>query len=216
MTEEIADYDQQIKELISQIRESIQNELPNMKGKIRSEKIEYLTGRLNRLKQLMQSYKVELREISRVEAKPYEDKFKGHEKDVESLTAEFNAAKELSDSKRNVDEMTTGQMIMVAKEVQMESLQSVDRSKRIVEDTINVATETAQTLKSQTEQLERIDKQVDVVDSNLKKAEKQLRVFMRRMATDKLIMSFVCLVVLGILAVIVIAIVNKVSGIREA
>jgi DNA repair ATPase RecN len=73
MTEEIADYDQQIKELISQIRESIQNELPNMKGKIRSEKIEYLTGRLNRLKQLMQSYKVELREISRVEAKPYED-----------------------------------------------------------------------------------------------------------------------------------------------
>ena len=42
-----------------------------------------------------------------------------------------------------------------------------------------VGVETSKTLEDQTQQLERIDKQVDVVQSNLKKAEKQLRVFMR-------------------------------------
>jgi len=56
---------------------------------------------------------------------------------------------------------------------------STDRSKRIVEETIQVGNETAKTLQEQTAQLERIDKQVDVVQSNLQKAEKQIRVFMR-------------------------------------
>ena len=49
---------------------------------------------------------------------------------------------------------------------------------------------------------------MEVVDSNVALAEKQLRAFMRRMATDKLIMVMVCLVVLGIIAAIVVAIVK--------
>ena len=115
-------------------------------------------------------------------------------------------------------------------------------------------------MQAQTEQLNRIDKQVELVDSNVALAEKQLRAFMRygpckvlgaglgvgvegwvglgwvgglvggalfplmsywtrvcmcvcpvarrRMATDKLIMVMVCLVVLGIIAAIVVAIVK--------
>lgn len=88
-----------------------------------------------------------------------------------------------------MDELTTGQIIVEAKKVQEESMASAARSKRIVEETIQVGNETNKTLKEQTEQLERIDKQVDVVQSNLQKAEKQIRVFMRYLVCSSSILS---------------------------
>ena len=39
------------------------------------QRIEFVHGRMNRLKQLLHSFKVELREISRVDAKPFEEVF---------------------------------------------------------------------------------------------------------------------------------------------
>jgi len=50
---------------------------------------------------------------------------------------------------------------------------------------LQIGAATGQMLKAQTEQIQRIDKQVDEVESNIVLAEKQLRAFMRcRLPTE--------------------------------
>jgi hypothetical protein len=49
---------------------------------------------------------------------------------------------------------------------------------------------------------------LDEIESNIKQARKELASFARRVATDKIIMVFACLVVCGIIAVIVYSIVD--------
>ena len=55
----------------------------------------------------------------------------------------------------------------------------------------------------QTEQLEGVHQGIQDVNVYLKLASKELRAFVRRTATDKLIMSFVCLIVVGIIFIII-------------
>ena len=62
--------------------------------------------------------------------------------------------------------------------------------------------ETASKLKGQTEQLKNIDQDIMKVKSNLKRADLLLRAFMRRMATDKIFMVFMCLIFCGIITII--------------
>ena len=64
-------------------------------------------------------------------------------------------------------------------------------------------------MKQQTNQLENVDKGLDDIESNIKRANKQLRAFVRRMATDKIIIVLFLLVLCGIIAAIVIPIVKK-------
>jgi hypothetical protein len=66
-----------------------------------------------------------------------------------------------------------------------------------------VGAETAAKLKEQTEQLERVNADLDKIDTNIARARRQLRVFMRRMMTDKIILGFLFLIVIGIVVVII-------------
>ena len=74
--------------------------------------------------------------------------------------------------------------------------------KRQIEESKQVGAETAAKLKGQTEQLKNIDQDIMKVKSNLKRADLLLRAFMRRMATDKIVMVFMCLIFLGIIIII--------------
>ena len=58
-------------------------------------------------------------------------------------------------------------------------------------------------LAHQTEQLARVEEGIQEVNTYLKLASKELRAFVRRTATDKIIMSFVCLIVIGIIFIII-------------
>ena len=91
---------------------------------------------------------------------------------------------------------------------QKESLQSTTRSKQIVENTIQVGNEASSTLNAQTSQMKRIDQGLDDLSNNLKRANQQVKVFVRRMATDKLIMVLFLMVILGIVASIVVPLVK--------
>jgi len=92
--------------------------------------------------------------------------------------------------------------------IQQESLKSTTRSQQLVEESKQIGTATTVKLKEQTEQIKEIDTQVMEVESNLKRADLLIRAFMRRMATDKFIMVFLFLIVVGILTIIIYKAVN--------
>jgi novel plant SNARE len=108
----------------------------------------------------------------------------------------------------DADEMTAGQLVDAAKSVQEESKSATSRIKEQLQVTIDVGQATSKTLKDQTDQIGRVDEQLDSLESNLKRADKQIRIFLRRMATDRVILLLVGLVIFGVIGSIVVAVVN--------
>ena len=104
---------------------------------------------------------------------------------------------------KDINEMTAGEIIQEGAKIQDKSKAAVDRMKRQIEESKQVGAETAQKLKGQTEQLKNIDQDIMKVKSNLKRADLLLRAFMRRMATDKIVMVFMCLIFIGIITIII-------------
>lgn len=214
MTEEIEDYHQQLLDVCAEIEEDLED-LPNLQEHEKPEEMAEIEQQLKWAKQLLMSYRVELRELTVVEAARYQQKTKDHTARLQKLQADFNWAKKEVDRgqlglaggrapiSNNPDDMTAGQIIAKGEAIQEQSLESLARSKRMVQDTIEVATSTNEALQEQTAQIVRIQEDVERVESNLKRADRQLRAFMRRMMTDKIILCMICLVILGIIGAIV-------------
>lgn len=99
--------------------------------------------------------------------------------------------------------MTTDDILNKAQRTQQQTVDTVDRIIKQVDETKNIGAETTQKLKEQTEQLARAEDGLNEIDDNLKLASKQLRSFARRVMTDKLILGFACLLVLAIIFIII-------------
>jgi len=205
MTEEISYYDEDLTELIAEIERGIDG-LRKLSPVAKTQRINELQGRMQRAKQVLQAFKVEMRELPREAAATYDAKAKAHQATLQKLHGDLQWAKTESSAAaggiRNVDEMTSGEIIQEGGEIQDKSKAAVDRMKRQIEESKQVGAETAEKLKGQTEQLKNIDQDIMKVKSNLKRADLLLRAFMRRMATDKIFMVFMCLIFCGIIAII--------------
>ncbi|KNA16594.1 hypothetical protein SOVF_087780 [Spinacia oleracea] len=104
--------------------------------------------------------------------------------------------------------MTNEQLMDRGNTMMDETDQAIDRGKKIVHETINVGGETAAALKAQTEQMSRIVNELDSINFSIKKASKLVKEIGRQVATDKCIMAFLFLIVLGVIAIIIVKIVN--------
>jgi translation initiation factor 2B subunit (eIF-2B alpha/beta/delta family) len=82
-------------------------------------------------------------------------------------------------------DVTTDQMMVKGRKDIKETEQGLIRANKIVEDTIQVATSTAETLNAQTEQLERTLDNLDKIEFSLKTAKRVIRDITRGLATDK-------------------------------
>lgn len=89
-----------------------------------------------------------------------------------------------------------------------ETDQAIQRSNKVVQDTINVGTETTAALKAQTEQMSRIVNELDSIHFSIKKATQLVKEIGRQVATDRAIMAMLFLIVLGVIAVIIVKIVH--------
>ncbi|KAL4345247.1 hypothetical protein AHAS_Ahas11G0259300 [Arachis hypogaea] len=85
-----------------------------------------------------------------------------------------------------------------------ETDQAIERSKQVVQQTLEVGTQTATTLKGQTEQMGRIVNELDSIQFSIKKASQLVKEIGRKVATDKCIMLFLFLIVCGVIAIIVV------------
>lgn len=86
---------------------------------------------------------------------------------------------------------------------QNKTLGTLDDAERILLATEDTAAEATAKLKSQTEQMRKINEDLDQLDSEVERAKKELNAFIRRMMTDKILICFAILVVLGIILVVV-------------
>ncbi|CAM6094561.1 unnamed protein product [Calypogeia fissa] len=104
--------------------------------------------------------------------------------------------------------MTNQQLIDTGRKHMDETDQTLERSKKVVQDTVNIGEQTALTLKSQTEQMGRIVNELDTIQFSIKKASQLVKEISRQLATDKCIMIFLLLIVCGVIAIIVVKVVN--------
>ena len=107
-----------------------------------------------------------------------------------------------------LQQMSNQQLVSYGKQQMDEADASLARSKKVVEDTINVGAETAAALQAQTGQMEKIVNDLDEVEFSLKKAKVLIRDLTRSLATDKCIMCFMLMIAIGVLSIIVL----KVTG----
>ncbi|RVW55955.1 putative plant SNARE 13 [Vitis vinifera] len=104
--------------------------------------------------------------------------------------------------------MSNQELIQAGNKTMDETDQTIERSKQVVAQTIEVGTGTAVTLKGQTDQMGRIVNELDTIQFSIKKASQLVKEIGRQVATDKCIMLFLFLIVCGVIAIIIVKIVN--------
>ncbi|GFZ21660.1 putative plant snare 13 [Actinidia rufa] len=104
--------------------------------------------------------------------------------------------------------MSNQELVNAGMKTMDETDQAIERSKKVVEQTIVMGTQTAVTLNGQTEQMGRIVNELDTIQFSIKKASQLVKEIGRQVATDKCIMLFLFLIVCGVIAVIIVKIVN--------
>ena len=81
--------------------------------------------------------------------------------------------------------MDTTQLITEGRKKIKESDESLIRSEKLVAETIDIGTKTAEKLDDQTKQLERVVDDLDQIHFSMKKASRIIRDITRAIATDK-------------------------------
>ncbi|CAI0433241.1 unnamed protein product [Linum tenue] len=112
------------------------------------------------------------------------------------------------DNARMASAMSNQELVDAGMKTMDETDQAIERSKKVVQQTVEVGTQTAVTLKGQTEQMERIVNELDTIQFSIKKASQLVKEIGRQVATDKCIMLFLVLIVCGVIAIIIVKIVN--------
>ncbi|KAN0012580.1 hypothetical protein ACTFIU_007887 [Dictyostelium citrinum] len=184
---------------------------------------ELLRNRITRAKQILRSYKLDFRELPKTEQKPYQDKANQYEEQIKTLENDLNWAEKNgenggggsnnnSNNNNNQSIDTEYQETMQkAKKIQQQDIDTTHRILAEVGQINEVGTSTLEEMAVQEEQMKRIQKDMEEIDGNLKLATRQMRAFARKMATDKIIMGLVLLIVAAIIFVIVYSIVKPKS-----
>jgi SNARE protein len=217
MTEEIQFLDDEMRDVLVQVQKGIDELMSPGAKKLsfdaRAEKMANVQQRLDRAKKLYQSFKVELRDLQRDSLKEFQAKGNEHNQNITKLGADLQAAKaalergDLLEGKEapkpvDLETASTKQVIDHGKAIQAKSAESLGRAAKLVNQSEAIGSETAARLKAQTEQMKGIYSNVDKIEGDLERADKIMRAFMRRMATDKLVLCFILLIIVGIITIV--------------
>jgi len=92
-TAELDDFDEELEKLEAEIRKGIDG-LKKLKEPERTNKVNFLTQRIARMKTVQRSYKVELRDLDKSVAEPYQRKAKTYMDTINKLTQDLTWASE--------------------------------------------------------------------------------------------------------------------------
>lgn len=229
ISEELADIDGQIADILRALANGFQKLEKIKDSNRRSRQLEELTEKMRECKRLIKEFD---REVKDSEYKIDSDTIKMLNEKKQSMIKELNTYVAMKkqqannlDSKRadlfegpsegggedNVmlaSSMTNQQLVDHGNNMMDETDQVIERSKKVVHDTINVGTETAAALKAQTEQMSRIVNELDSIHFSIKKASQLVKEIGRQVATDRCIMALLFLIVIGVIAIIIVKLVN--------
>lgn len=94
-------------------------------------------------------------------------------------------------------------MLDRAVDIQKKTEQSLVSTQKMVENSKEVAIATGEQLREQRQQIVQITDEVMRMEDGLQRADKLIRTFARRMATDRVILVFTLLVFCGIAAIVI-------------
>jgi len=206
----LADHFEEISDLCSEVQKEIAV-LKKMKfGRDKDDKVIYIKNRLQRAREALRSIKVEFREMSKVESAPYRDRIKAAETRINELYADLEWAEKNESEKdqqlrlqKMEDEKDYKKIIEKGAGIQQNDLDILKGITQTNEETMQMGTEILTELGSQRETMGRAAKGVEQIESNLKVASRQARILARRLATDKIILGFILLIVLAVLFIII-------------
>ena len=171
------------------------------------------------------SYKMEIRLLPKgTQRMHYESLLAQHDAALSELSGDLASLRESSsreqlflgakkDKNNDTDKMDSVEagnaVLRDANRLQDKTQEALDRTKRMVEDSKEIGRSTLEELQRQREKIANIDTEVQRMDDNLTRADKLIKTFARRIATDKLFQCFSCVNVILLISVIVWAIVKK-------
>jgi len=172
------------------------------------------------------SFKMEVRILDQSARQTYEGELASHEQSLAELNNEmkgyrtetsrnqlFVGANTNSDATGNLQE-DGGAMLDEASRLQDRTAERLSNTQTLIADSKMIGMSTIEDLERQREQIRNIDNDVIRLEDNLNRADKLIKTFGKRMATDKLIQCFACTNILLIVGVIVYAVVTK-SGLSS-
>ncbi|OVA12732.1 Target SNARE coiled-coil domain [Macleaya cordata] len=231
ISEELAEIDGQISDIFRALSNGFQK-LEKIKDSNRqSRQLEELTGKMRECKRLIKEFD---REVKDGENRNSPDTNRMLNEKKQSMIKELNSYVALKkqyastlETKRvdlfdgpgggeefgeeNVllaSSMNNQQLMDNGNRMMDETDQAIERSKKVVEETMNVGAETAAALKAQTEQMSRIVNELDSIHFSIKKASQLVKEIGRQVATDRCIMALLFLIVCGVIAIIIVKLVN--------
>ena len=98
--------------------------------------------------------------------------------------------------------MQTEELLVYGRDKIKDTDAIIDRSKATVARTIELGTQTAEQLRNQTQQMEKVVDDLDEIHFSLKKSMKVIKDLTRGLATDKCILTLLFIVVMGVVAII--------------
>ncbi|KAJ3691228.1 putative plant SNARE 11 [Rhynchospora pubera] len=229
INEELAEIEGQINDILRALSNGFQKLEKIKDASRRSRQLEELTDKMRDCKRLIKDFE---RLVKEEEATNSRDTIKMLNDRKQSMIKELNSyvalKKQQQSENKRVDlfegagavdngyeenvmlasSMTNQQLVDHGNHLLDETDQAIERSKQTVQSTINVGAETAAALKAQTEQMSRIVNELDSIHFSIKKASKLVKEIGRQVATDKCIMAMLCLIVIGVIAIIIVKIVN--------
>eukprot|EP01121_Diplochlamys_sp_Union-15-3_P005473 TRINITY_DN15810_c0_g1_i1.p1 TRINITY_DN15810_c0_g1~~TRINITY_DN15810_c0_g1_i1.p1 ORF type:complete len:235 (+),score=47.55 TRINITY_DN15810_c0_g1_i1:123-827(+) len=213
-TDDIEDLDNQLEKLLKEVENQI-NQSEDLSGDQRTKKLLFCNKKLQDLKNLLTNYDIELRELTKPAQAPWVKKREAHVKksnDLRAKLAEIKSSTEREQLGLGKEEKTADEILDEAINIQGESLTSVERSKKIVKNTIEIGENTTQTLVEDGEKMRSTIKDLDDIDTNLIQAKKQLKSIVVGLASDNICRCFMVLILLAIIALIIVVIVKKTGG----
>ncbi|XP_059275821.1 novel plant SNARE 11 [Lycium ferocissimum] len=229
LSEELGEIEGQISDLFRALSNGFQK-LEKIKDSNRqSRQLEELTGKMRECKRLIKEFD---REAKDLEYKSDADTTKMLTEKKQSMIKELNSyvalkkqyASNIENKRVDLFEgpgegfaedngllasnMSNQQLMDQGNRMMDETDQVIERSKKVVHETVNVGTETAAALKAQTEQMSRIVNELDSIHFSIKKATQLVKELGRQVATDRCIMGLLFLIVVGVVAIIIVKIVN--------
>ncbi|CAI0433240.1 unnamed protein product [Linum tenue] len=195
-----------------------------------SKQLEELTGRMRECKRLIKEFESEIKDEATRNppevTKQLNDEKQSMVKELNSYVAlrktymSTNKRVELfdtgagasepmpEDNARMASAMSNQELVDAGMKTMDETDQAIERSKKVFPSSPCKISFLYTCLFCQTEQMERIVNELDTIQFSIKKASQLVKEIGRQVATDKCIMLFLVLIVCGVIAIIIVKIVN--------
>mmetsp|Transcript_16939 Transcript_16939/g.20907 ORF Transcript_16939/g.20907 Transcript_16939/m.20907 type:complete len:233 (+) Transcript_16939:82-780(+) len=216
---DIAFWDDEFSEKLEDLKASIAA-LGNLQGPAKSQALKKCETRVSDItNKTRRTFCMEMRQLGRESKTPYQQKLDKYDQDLQKLKVELQWASKdaLMGGRKEVvntstDGVTRDTMLQQTHVVQDKTEQSLARSLAEANEMNQIGEETLVKMNEQTDQIKKINEQLDNMDSELSKAEDIMKSMIRRMMTDKLVLLFIGLIIFGILGIIIYVAVKPEQG----